>query len=81
MVYPEVLDSVLVMLLAQLFNKQRLPKNIEDAQSTEAGSQHLHPKQPAEFFIFNSASYVLLKVFEELQNVELFSSVLIDKQK
>ena len=41
----------------------------------------MHPTCPAEFFIFNSVSFVVLKVFEELSHVELFRSVLIDKQR
>ena len=40
-----------------------------------------HPTCAAEFFIFNSVSFVILKVLEELSHVELFKSVLIDKRQ
>ena len=79
MVYPEILDSILVLLLAQLLNKQRLPKTLETA-ATESDTQ-VNPTNAAEFFIFNSVSFVLLKVFEELSHAELFNSVNIDKSR
>lgn len=74
-VYPECLDSVLLMLLAQLFIKQKPCLN------NQAASAGTSPVCPAEFFIFNSVSFVMLKVLEELSHVELFRSVLIDNHR
>lgn len=46
-----------------------------------ANNTQLHPTCPQEFFIFNSPSFIVLKIVEELSHVELFRSVLIDKAK
>ena len=46
----------------------------------EARESLLQPACAEDFFLFNNASFVLLKVFEELSQVELFKSVLIDKR-
>ena len=66
LLYPEVLDSVLLMVMEKLLAK-------EQATKVEFTSEDL--------LLFTNASYVLLKVLEELSQVELFLSVLIDKSK
>ena len=58
LIYPEVIDSVLLMLL------QKLCKDSQ-AKSTE------------EFFISHSCGQVIIKVLEELSQVELFEAVLV----
>jgi len=57
-IYPEVLDSVLLMLLSKLAKGAT---------------------KPDEFFLVNSCSSILVKVFEELSQIELFQSVLVQK--
>ena len=50
-----------------------------DEQEKGEGNQ-MSPTCPEDFFLFNNASFIILKVFEELSQVELFKSVLLDKK-
>ena len=57
------------MILNQLLIKQ-----------IKADQTELKPTGPDDFFLYNNASFVIIKVLEELSQVEIFISVAIDKK-
>ena len=50
------------------------------AEQEKVEGNQMSPTCPEDFFLFNNASFIILKVFEELSQVELFKSVLLDKK-